>query len=79
MFNYYSDRLDISLPTRLIKESFPCHYLFEQRRMHPVLSDYPNREIYRGKLVNGPGRSASLNEQMPGLRKVLADVIGSSI
>jgi superfamily I DNA and/or RNA helicase len=79
MFNYYRDRLDITLPSRLVQEGFPVHILSEQRRMHPVLARFPADHIYPGKLKSAPGRNISINEQMPGLREVLVDIIAGTI
>ncbi|KAK3680639.1 hypothetical protein LTR37_021127 [Vermiconidia calcicola] len=78
-FNYFSDRLDIPLPNRLVQEGYPCHFLLEQRRMHSAISSFPNRKIYGGKLRNGPDMNVTINEQMPGLRNVLVDIIAEEI
>ena len=46
--------------------------------MHRVLSSYPNRKIYHGKLRDGPGMDVPLENQMPGLSQVLKDIISST-
>lgn len=47
--------------------------------MHPVLSDFPNRKVYFGKLKDAPGRRITINEEMPGLREVLVEIISGTI
>lgn len=78
-FNYFSDRLDIALPTRLEKEGFPCYHLAEQRRMHEVIMAFPNRTVYQGQLRAGPGMDAPLDQQMFGLRSVLSSILDGCI
>ena len=38
-----------------LKEKNPNYFylLKEQRRMHPVLAEFPNQYFYEGKLING--------------------------
>jgi len=74
-FNAFNNRLDIPLPSRLAREGFPCVRLLEQRRMHNTLADFPNREVYEGKLRNGPGTGGTLDEsELPGFGNVLLDI-----
>ncbi|KJY02467.1 hypothetical protein TI39_contig50g00005 [Zymoseptoria brevis] len=77
-YNAYFDRLDISLPCRLVAEGFPFVRLKEQRRMHKCLSDFPNRKVYNGELRDGPGMDKSLEAVRPGLLAVLTDIIAGS-
>ncbi len=74
-FNAFNDRLDIPLPCRLVEEGFPHYRLLEQRRMHQVLSRFPNREFYKGKLRDGAGTDLPLDARLPGLSKALKTIV----
>ena len=71
----FAERLDIALPTRLIRQGFPCYRLKEQRRMHPALSAFPRDYIYSGGLRDAPETHRPLDETMPGLREILTDIV----
>lgn len=75
VFNAFRDRLDISLPVRLMREGFPCYRLVEQRRMHASLAAYPNHKIYDDMLRNGPGTSDDLESRKPGLAETLSEIL----
>lgn len=77
-FNYFSDRLNISLLARLVREGFPHHRLLEQRRMHSSIAAFPNRTIYGGLLRNGPGTDVVLEMRLPGFWKALSEIIVQS-
>ena len=47
--------------------------------MHSAISSFPNRKIYGGKLRNGPDMNVTIDEQMPGLRNILVDIISDEI
>ena len=47
--------------------------------MHRAISSFPNRKIYDGKLRDGPGMDVSLDDHLPGLSKVLEDIVAGSI
>ncbi|KAK5119587.1 hypothetical protein LTR85_007416 [Meristemomyces frigidus] len=74
-FNAYSDRLDIALPCRLVREGFPCFRLLEQRRMHWVIASFPNVNFYEGNLRDGPGANSRLNDIKPGFRRQLSRIL----
>ncbi|KAF2774488.1 hypothetical protein EJ03DRAFT_347084 [Teratosphaeria nubilosa] len=73
-FNAFNHRLNIDLPSRLVREGFPVYRLLEQRRMHRAISAFPNRHIYNSKLRDGPGTDADLDEKFPGLKQVLINI-----
>ncbi|KAH9833625.1 AAA domain, partial [Teratosphaeria destructans] len=73
-FNAFNDRLNIDLPSRLVREGFPVYHLLEQRRMHRAISAFPNRHVYNNKLRDGPGTDAGLDEKLPGLKQVLINI-----
>lgn len=75
-FNAYSNRLDIALPCRLVREGFPCYRLREQRRMHTTIASFPNNKFYDGELRNGPGTSKVLDAVKPGLQCQLEMILG---
>lgn len=79
MYSPFSSRLDVALPTRLIRQGFECVRLGTQYRMHPVLSQFPREHIYNGRFIDGPGVDRPLEDVEPGLRKVLTDIIADSI
>ncbi|KAK4548272.1 hypothetical protein LTR36_010142 [Oleoguttula mirabilis] len=74
-FNAYSDRLDVALPCRLVREGFPCFRLLEQRRMHWVVASFPNANFYDGKLRNGPGANERLDDIKPGFKRQLEMIL----
>ena len=41
---------DRSLMHRLMKNNYPFHKLTEQKRMHPEISYFPNKQFYNGEL-----------------------------
>ncbi|CAG8536683.1 5562_t:CDS:1 [Gigaspora margarita] len=43
----------ISLFERMIKNSYPCYLLDTQYRMHPGISEFPNKKFYNNKLKDG--------------------------
>jgi hypothetical protein len=69
----------MALPNRLVIQGFPCHRLYEQRRMHKAISRFPGRTMYNGLLRDGPGMDISLQDQIPGLRQVLVDIIAGEL
>lgn len=75
VFNTFSDRLDIALPVRLVREGFPCYRLLEQRRMHSSIAAFPNDVIYSGTLRNGPGMDDTLEQRKPGFSSVLSGIL----
>ncbi|KAI7090632.1 hypothetical protein KC356_g1315 [Hortaea werneckii] len=78
-FNPYSDRLSLSLPTRLVRQGFPYLALDTQMRMHQDLADFVNRSFYEGALANGSGTEVTLEEREAGLQKVLTRIIADQI
>ncbi|KAI6818017.1 hypothetical protein KC340_g14108 [Hortaea werneckii] len=78
-FNPYSDRLSLSLPTRLVRQGFPYVALKAQMRMHKDLSSFVNRSFYGGALTDGSGTDVTLEECQPGLQKVLTRIIADQI
>ena len=44
---------DRSLLDRLLQNNFPSSLLDTQYRMHPKISEFPNRRFYENKLING--------------------------
>ena len=47
--------------------------------MHPVLSKFPNRVTYRGNMRDAPDMNTTIDQDMPGLRQVLVDIIADTI
>ncbi|CAG8652979.1 9974_t:CDS:1, partial [Dentiscutata heterogama] len=43
----------ISLFERMIENSYPCYLLDTQYRMHPGISEFPNKQFYENKLKDG--------------------------
>ncbi|KAI6869388.1 hypothetical protein KC323_g2749 [Hortaea werneckii] len=78
-FNPYSDRLSLSLPTRLVRQGFPYVALKTQMRMHKDLASFVNRCFYQRALVDGNGTDVPLKECKPGLQKVLTRIIANQI
>ncbi|RMY58384.1 hypothetical protein D0863_12283 [Hortaea werneckii] len=78
-FNPYSDRLSLSLPTRLVRQGFPYVALKTQMRMHKDLASFVNRCFYQRALVDGNGTDVPLEECKPGLQKVLTRIIANQI
>ncbi|KAI7478687.1 hypothetical protein KC357_g4295 [Hortaea werneckii] len=78
-FNPYSDRWDLSLPTRLVRQGFPYVALKTQMRMHKDLASFVSRSFYEGTLANGIGTDITLEEREPGLQKVLTRTIADQI
>ncbi|RMY04793.1 hypothetical protein D0868_06756 [Hortaea werneckii] len=78
-FNPYSDRLSLSLPTRLVRQGFRYVALKTHMRMHQDLVDFVNRSFYKDALANGSGTDVHLEECEPGLQRVLTRIIADQI
>ncbi|KAI7278585.1 hypothetical protein KC345_g5885 [Hortaea werneckii] len=78
-FNPYSDRLSLSLPTRVVRQGFPYVALKTQMRMHKDLASFVNRSFYKRALVDGNGTDVALEECEPGLQIVLTRIITNQI
>ncbi|EMC93486.1 hypothetical protein BAUCODRAFT_243573 [Baudoinia panamericana UAMH 10762] len=74
-YNAFSDRLDISLPCRLVRQGFPHFRLLEQRRMNAAIAAFPNRAFYDGLLRDGPKALRPLEPVMLGLHAVLKGIL----